>query len=113
MTNSLAKSADLHGKHLLGPKNVKLGTVRETYLDLASGSVAFLVVEPPSLLGGSGKYQPVPWSAVRYDGVVAAFVCELDKAQFRAAPSYDRDQLANPVYGWPDQVTSYFSAPAA
>jgi sporulation protein YlmC with PRC-barrel domain len=113
MTNSLAKSADLQGKHLLGPKNVRLGTVRETYLDLGSGRVAFLVVEPPSLLLGSGKYQPVPWSAVRYDGVAAAFVCELDKTQFKAAPSYDRDQLANPVYGWPDQVTSYFSAPTA
>lgn len=113
MTNSLAKSGDLQGKHLLGLKNVRLGTVRETYLDLRSGRVAFLVVEPPSLLGGSGKYQPVPWSAVRYDGVAAAFVCEMDKTGFKAAPSYDRDQLANPVYGWSDQVTSYFSGPAA
>jgi sporulation protein YlmC with PRC-barrel domain len=110
MTNDIAKSGDLQGKHLLGPKNAKLGTIREAYIDLGSGHVAFLVVEPPSLLGGSGKYQPVPWSAVHYDGVAGAFVCDLDKARFKAAPSYDRDQLANPVYGWPDQVTSYFSA---
>lgn len=113
MTDNLAKSADLQGKHLLGLKNAKLGTVREAYLDLGSGRVAFLAIEPSSLLGGSGKYQPIPWSMVRYDGVAAAFVCELDKARLKAAPSYDRDQLANPVYGWPDQVTSYFSAPAA
>jgi sporulation protein YlmC with PRC-barrel domain len=113
MTSDLAKSGDLQGKHLLGLKGARLGTVRETYIDLRSGQVAFLVVETPSLLGGSGKFQPVPWSAVRYDGVAGAFVCELDKPRFKAAPSYDRDQLANPVYGWPDQVTSYFSTPAA
>ncbi len=36
----------------------------------------------------------------------------MDKDQFKNAPSYDRDQLANASYGWNDQVTRYF-APAA
>jgi hypothetical protein len=69
-------------------------------------------VEPPSLLRGSGKYQPIPWSAVSYDAVAGAFRVGMDKARFKAAPSYDREQLANPVYGWPDQVAGYFSSNA-
>jgi sporulation protein YlmC with PRC-barrel domain len=112
MTNHLAKSGDLQGKHLIGTKNDRLGSVRELYLDLASGQVAYLVVEPPSLLGGSGKFQPIPWSAVSYDAVSGDFRADMDKARFKAAPSYDREQLANPAYGWPDQVTGYFSGAA-
>jgi hypothetical protein len=113
MTNHLAKSGDLHGKHLTGLKNARLGSVREVYVDLGSGQVAYLVVEPALLaggsLGGSGRYQPVPWTAVTYDAVSGEFRSDLDKARFKAAPSYDREQLANPAYGWPDQVAGYFS----
>jgi hypothetical protein len=112
MTNHLAKGGDLQGKHLVGPNNARLGSVREVYLDLDSGHVAFLVVEPPSLLGGSGKFQPVPWDAVSYDAVSGDFRSEMDKARFKGAPSYDREQLANPAYGWPDQVAGYFAGAA-
>jgi hypothetical protein len=50
---------------------------------------------------------------VRYDGVADVFLAEVDKDQFKAAPSYDREQLANANYGWNDQVSRYFSATAA
>ncbi len=74
------------GKHLIGLKNAKLGVVREAYLDLHTGLVAFLVVEPAGLFGGSGKFQPIPWKSVRYDGVADAFLVEKDKDQFKNAP---------------------------
>jgi sporulation protein YlmC with PRC-barrel domain len=112
MTNHLAKSGDLQGKHLIGPKNARLGSVRDVYLDLGSGQVVFLVVEPPSLLGGSGKFQPVPWASVSYDVVSGDFRSDMDKDRFKAAPSYDREQLANPAYGWPEQVAGYFAGGA-
>jgi sporulation protein YlmC with PRC-barrel domain len=112
MPADLMKSADLQGKNLVGVKGAKLGVVREAYLDLSLGSIAFLVVEAAGLFRSAGKFQPVPWDAVRYDRVADAFLAEIDKDRFKAAPSYDREQLANASYGWDDQVTRYF-APAA
>lgn len=113
MPEGLVKSADLQGKQLIGMKSVKLGVVREAYLDLDGGTIAYLVVEAAGLFRGAGKFQPIPWEAVRYDGVADVFLAEVDKEQFKAAPSYDREQLANANYGWNDQVSRYFSATAA
>jgi sporulation protein YlmC with PRC-barrel domain len=113
MPEGLVKSADLQGKQLIGMKSVKLGVVREAYLNLDAGTIDYLVVEAAGLFRASGKFQPIPWNAVRYDGVADIFLAEVDKEQFKAAPSYDREQLANANYGWNDQVSRYFSATAA
>lgn len=110
MPEGLVKSADLQGKQLIGMKSVKLGVVREAYLNLDAGTIDYLVIEAAGLFRGSGKFQPIPWDAVRYDGVADVFLAEVDKEQFKAAPSYDREQLANANYGWNDQVSRYFSA---
>jgi sporulation protein YlmC with PRC-barrel domain len=110
MPEGLVKSADLQGKQLIGMKSVKLGVVREAYLNLDAGTIDYLVIEASGLFRSSGKFQPIPWDAVRYDGVADVFLAEVDKEQFKAAPSYDREQLANANYGWNDQVSRYFSA---
>jgi sporulation protein YlmC with PRC-barrel domain len=108
MTETLLKSADIQGMHVAGIDGDKLGAVRELFVELASGQVAFLIVEAAGLLGGSGKFHPVPWSAVRYDAVARNFQVAMSKNNFKASPSYDRDQLANRGYGWDEQATRYF-----
>ncbi|MGH6909904.1 MAG: PRC-barrel domain-containing protein [Phenylobacterium sp.] len=113
MRADLVKSADLQGKTLTGLKGAKLGVVREAYLDLETGAIAFLVVEAAGLFRGAGKFQPVPWESVRYDSVADVFLTEMDKDRFKEAPSYDREQLANASYGWGDQVRRYFSPGAS
>ena len=109
MADDIIKSAELQGLHLVGVDGVKLGAVRETFLDLSAGTIAFLIVEAASLLGGSGKFQPVPWNNVRYDPIANHFQIAVDKATFKASPSYDRDQLSNPAYGWREQSARYFN----
>jgi sporulation protein YlmC with PRC-barrel domain len=110
MVEILTKSADIQGVHLVGREGVKLGTVREMYVNLASGRVEFIIVEAAGLLGGSGKFHPVPWSVVRYDSVAAAFQAARTKDEFKASPSYDRDQLADSSYAWQEQAARYFAA---
>jgi sporulation protein YlmC with PRC-barrel domain len=63
----MIKSADIQGLQVTGIDGAKLGAVRELFVDLAAGRIDFLVVEAAGLLGGSGKFHPVPWFAVRYD----------------------------------------------
>ena len=110
MTEALIKSGDVQGMHVVGIDGVKLGSARELFLELPSGQVAFIIVEAAGLLGGSGKFHPAPWSAVRYDAVARHFQVEMTKNDFKASPSYDREQLANPSHGWDEQATRYFTA---
>ena len=110
MTETLIKDADIRGTQVAGIGGDKLGSVRELFIDLSSGQVAFVIVEPAGLLGGSGKFHPVPWSAVRYDAVAGSFQVEMAKNDFKASPSYDREQLANRGYGWGEQAIRYFAA---
>lgn len=109
MTNPVTKSGDVQGVHVFGRQGVRLGTVRELYVDLASGTLDFVIVEGAGLLGGSGKFHPVPWTAIRYDSVATGFQIEATKDEFKASPSYDRDQLANASYGWEEQATRHFA----
>lgn len=108
MTDRLIKSADAQGLHLLGLEGVKLGTVREIYVNLATGKIEFLVVEAAGLLGGSGKFRPVPWAVVRYDAIDDGFQAALTKDAFKGAPDYDRDQLGKAGFAWGDQAERYF-----
>jgi sporulation protein YlmC with PRC-barrel domain len=111
MTETLIKSSDIQGMHVSGIDGDKLGAVRELFLELSSGQLAFVIIEAAGLLGGSGKFHPVPWSAVRYDSVARQFQVEMTKNDFKASPSYDREQLANRSYGWDEQATRYFASP--
>ena len=110
MTETLIKSGDVQGIHVAGINEDKLGAVRELFLDLTSGQVAFVIIEAAGLLGGSGKFHAVPWSAMRYDAVARRFQVELTKTDFKASPSYDREQLASRDYGWDEQATRYFTS---
>jgi sporulation protein YlmC with PRC-barrel domain len=107
---NLVRSSDVIGVPLTGQEGRKLGTVREIYLDLAAGSVEFLIVEAASLLGGSGKYHPVPSRIARYDGVDRSFQVDVAKDRFKESPSYDREQLSGAGYGWAEQADRFFSA---
>jgi sporulation protein YlmC with PRC-barrel domain len=110
MSEAMIKSADIQGMQVTGAEGTKLGAVRETFVDLTTGRIAFLIVEAAGLLGGSGKFHPVPWSAVRYDTVARAFQVGMAKDHFKASPSYNREQLANPSYAWDEQSSRYFAA---
>jgi sporulation protein YlmC with PRC-barrel domain len=105
----LSKSADLQGRQLTGDDGAKLGTVREVFIDLETGRVEFLIVEIAAILGGGGKFHPLPWSMVTFDGASGCFRASMNKEALKAAPNYDRDQLSNPAYGWDRQASEYFS----
>lgn len=111
MSAILTKSGGIQGLPVTGLAGAKLGPARELFVDLAAGRIEFLIVEEASLLGSSGKYHPVPWSAVRYDPVAVGFQIEVAKDDFKTSPSYDREQLASASYGWDEQSTRYFATP--
>ena len=107
----LTKSKDILDQDLIGEGGAKLGVIRETFVDLDTGRIEFLIVEAPGLLGGSGKYHPVPWSLVRHDPMAKTFHAEVSKDRFKASPSYDRTQIGSVDYAWDEQSIRYFDVP--
>ena len=107
----LVKTSDVLKLNVTGREGEKLGVVREAFVDLMSGRVEFLIIEANSLLG-MGKFHPVPWSIVRFDELDNAFKAPVTKDEFKASPSYDRDQLSDTNYGWNEQAIKYFAANA-
>ena len=106
----LIKSANLLGVDLLASDRGKLGAVREVFVDVDTGRAAFLIVEGARLLGGTGKFHPVPWEHVAFDPEQRAFRAELTKDALKASPAYDREQLNAEGYGWDEQSRKYFQA---
>jgi hypothetical protein len=109
MSEGLYKSSDVQGVQVVGLGHAKLGSARELFVDLLSGQIRFVIVEPPSLLGGSGKFHPVPWPFVQYDALGPGLQVKMSKEDFKTSPTYDRDQLANASTGWGKQATRFFT----
>lgn len=107
----LTKSKDILDQELIGQGGAKLGHIRETFVDLDTGRIEFLIVEAPGLVGASGKYHPVPWTIVRYDPMAKAFHADVAKDRFKNSPSYDRNQIRSADYAWDDQSNRYFDVP--
>lgn len=106
----LTKSKDILDQDLIGEGGAKLGVIRETFVDLDTGRIAFLIVEAPGLIGGSGKYHPVPWPIVRYEPMAKTFQADVSKDRFKGSPSYDRAQIGSAEYAWDEQSNRYFDA---
>jgi sporulation protein YlmC with PRC-barrel domain len=106
----LTKSKDILDQDLIGQGGAKLGVIRETFVDLDTGRIEFLVVEAPGLIGGSGRYHPVPWTIVHYEPMAKVFQADVSKDQFKGSPSYDRTQIGSLDYAWDEQSNRYFDA---
>lgn len=107
----LIKSGDILGSPLNDLSGSKVGLIREIFLDRRSGQAVYAAVEQSALgglIGGGGKYHPVPWRLLQWSERDGAYVADLPKDRLKAAPAYDRDQLKSTAYGWSEQVERYF-----
>ena len=57
----------------------------------------------------TGGVNPLQTHGVRFDSIGRSFQAEISKDQLKGAPSYDREQLANQSYAWPELADRYFS----
>ena len=101
-------SEKLKGATLYDRADHKLGSIRELYLDPATGQVAYVLGQAGGVFGVGGKYHPLPWRTLSVhpgDGYVTNFT----KSDLEHAPAYDQEQLAGTQYAWSEQVDLYFS----
>jgi sporulation protein YlmC with PRC-barrel domain len=106
----LIKSQTIVGMQVTDAEGHKLGTIREVFLDQRTGAIRFAALETGGLLGGGGKFHPVPWRLLRFDDKGEAVVAGFGRDRLKEAPAYDREQLNSPHYGWGAQTLRHFEA---
>ena len=104
----LIKSQAIVGMRVVDPKGHKVGTIREVFLDQRTGTIRFAALETGGLFGPGGKFHPVPWRLLQIDDKGEQAVSSFDRDRMKEAPSYDREQLNSPHYGWGAQTLRHF-----
>src|SRR5579862_4866978 len=100
--SALIAASKVEGKPVFDVAGEKLGTVKELYIDKASGEVEFAALSFGGMLGMGEKYHPLPWNALDYDTAKDGFVVDVNKADLEASPSYEQDRLLGE--GWSAEV---------
>jgi sporulation protein YlmC with PRC-barrel domain len=105
--SALIAASKVEGKPVFDLAGEKLGTVKELYIDKASGEVEFAALSFGGVLGVGQKYHPLPWNALDYDTAKDGFVVEVNKADLEASPAYEQDRLLGE--GWSTEVRDYYA----
>jgi len=100
----LSKAESLKGSTVVDPQGQQLGKVDSVTLDMMSGQISYVVVEPDK----GNKHIPVPYNmfGLMRDGQL---VLNMDKDRLDTAPSYEkRDQPNWSNQYWSQQVASFW-----
>lgn len=109
--STLIAASKVEGKSVYDTAGEKIGTVKELYIDKASGEVEFAALSCGGMLGVGEKYHPLPWSALDYDTDKDGFVVDVDKQQLEASPAYEQERLSSSDHGWGAEVRRYYDNP--
>jgi len=76
---------------IIDPQGEKLGDIKDVMLNVANGTIEYVVMESGGFLGLGGKYFALPFRILRLDTNEHAFVLDLDKEILKRAPGFDKD----------------------
>jgi sporulation protein YlmC with PRC-barrel domain len=85
----------LIGEDVYNLQDENVGDIKEVMLDMQTGEVAYAVLSFGGILGLGEKLFAVPWEYLSIDTVNKRFLLDVDKAQLKQAPGFDKDN-------WPD-----------
>src|SRR5690606_34094283 len=81
----LMGAGTLIGNDVANNQEESLGDIKEIMIDMASGKIAYAVLEFGSFMGMGGKLFAVPWKAMTLDTVNKRFILNVDKELLKDA----------------------------
>lgn len=87
----------------------KLGSITDLLIDVATGRIAYAVIDCGGFLGIGGKLAAVPWGALETDLDADHLVLNVDRDTLERAEAFDRDSW--PDMGdrhWAEQLHAYY-----
>jgi hypothetical protein len=111
-TGRLIACDKVEGTTVKNPRGETLGTIRNIMIDKHTGKVAYAVMSFGGFLGIGERYHPLPWSVLRYDPSMGAYVVDLDRRTLEGAPTYGRDEAIDwEDRAWSQRVHDYYKVP--
>lgn len=101
----------LAGHPVISPLGERLGEMQDVLIDIASGRIAYAVLEFDCFVGMTDKFYAVPWVALTLDADNRCFILHVDKRRLPEAPCFEKDcwpSLADAH--WAEQVHNFYSA---
>jgi sporulation protein YlmC with PRC-barrel domain len=106
---SVLSAGTLIGTPVTNLEGEDLGHIEEIMLDLATGSVAYVVVSFGGLLGVGNKLFAIPWQSLQIDQDEETAVLDVDRSTLENAPGFDRDNWPQTVEpSWLGEVYTYY-----
>lgn len=98
------------GFPLLAGGGARLGSIRHLVVSKQTGQVLIAVVTLGGIFPIGERYYPVPWSILKFDGPLGAYVTDASRRQLHRAPSYERGD--EPLYSrsYCDLVCRHYGA---
>jgi sporulation protein YlmC with PRC-barrel domain len=111
-SKSLIAADKVTGANVYNTAGETLGTVDDIMIDKVSGRAIYAVLSFGGFMGMGKKYNPLPWTALKYDEGKGGYVVSMDKKQLQDSPSYDSESNFSwtPEYG--RTVDSYYKSPS-
>lgn len=100
-TGGLIAASKVNGTYVYNGQGESLGSIYDVMIDKRSGAVAYAVMSFGGFLGIGEEYNPLPWSALRYDTGQGGYVVDIDKETLQGGPRYnegDYDRWDDPEY---------------
>lgn len=109
---SLLSATTLNGTDVKNSKGENLGDIKDLMIDLASGRVAYAVVEFGGLFGIGSKLFAVPLLAMSKDADNECFVLDTTKEALEQSPGFDKDKWPNFAdLTWQEEVHKHYNTP--
>lgn len=99
---SVIKSSDIIGADVTNEQGEDLGNVDELMIDTDRGRVAYAVLSFGGFMGVGDKLFALPWESLTAAPGTNQFYLNVDKAQLKNAPGFDKDN-------WPDMANEQWN----
>ena len=107
----IINASKLTGQPVINAVGDSLGEIHDIMLDMATGRIAYAVLEFGGFLGLGNKLSAVPWGALTYDAENGCFILNVDKQRLREAPAFDRDDWPTMAQSrWVEEVHEFYEA---
>jgi len=99
----------LLGNDVYNLGNEKLGTIKESVIEMDTGRINYAVLSSGGFLGMGDRLFAVPWQALELDAENHRFRLDIDKELLKDAPGFDKDNwpsMADPT--WVTDVYKFY-----
>lgn len=107
---ALLSAATITGDEVCNRQQEKLGTLQDLMLDIGEGKIRYAVLSSGGFLGMGDRLFAIPWNALTLDQANQRFVLDVDVADLKNAPGFDKDQwpnMADPT--WSSGIDTYYA----